>query len=65
LERYKRLQDALGEHQDSVVAAALLRRLASRTAQRPDSNGFTYGILHEREEQARRRARAAAADLIR
>jgi CHAD domain-containing protein len=65
LERYKRLQDALGEHQDSVVAAAVLRRLASRTAQRPDSNGFTYGILHEREEEARRRALADAADLIR
>lgn len=65
LERYKRLQDALGEHQDSVVAAELLRRLASRASQRSDSNGFTYGILHEREEQARRRARAEAAELIR
>jgi CHAD domain-containing protein len=65
LEQYKRLQDALGEHQDSVVAAAVLRRLALRTSQRTDSNGFTYGILHEREEEARRRALADAADLLR
>jgi CHAD domain-containing protein len=65
LTRYKDLQDALGEYQDSVVAGDLLRRLAARTPQRPDSNGFTYGILHEREEKARQRARAEAASLIR
>lgn len=60
----KRVQDELGEHQDSVVARATLVEL-SELARRHGEDGFTYGVLHARErEQAasprrlRRRARS-------
>ena len=45
VKEYQDLQDILGEHQDGVVAADLLRRLAAGTAGHPDENGFTYGLL--------------------
>jgi CHAD domain-containing protein len=55
----KLLQDILGEYQDSVVATALLRRLA---ADAPAEAAFSYGVLVARErqlaEQAREQARA-------
>jgi CHAD domain-containing protein len=58
--RIKRLQDILGEFQDSVVAEELLRRLAADAADRGEDS-FTYGVLvaEERQhaQQARRRAR--------
>ena len=41
------LQDVLGAHQDTVVARELLRDL-SREAE----DGFPYGVLHARQEQA-------------
>jgi len=47
--RYQELQDILGEHQDAIVAADLLRRIAAGTAGHPDENGFTYGLLYARE----------------
>ena len=47
--RYKELQDILGDLQDGVVAADLLRRVAAGTAQHPDENGFTYGLLYAQE----------------
>lgn len=60
--RYEDLQDILGEHQDSMVAADLLRRLAAGTPDLPNENGFTYGLLYAREldhaEQCRHRARS-------
>lgn len=59
LAQYQRAQDVLGAHQDAVVAAERLRRLAS-TAR---SDGFTYGVLYEREQQARRAARRKARKL--
>ena len=49
VKRYKELQDILGDIQDGVVAADLLRRIAAGTAQHPDENGFTYGLLYARE----------------
>lgn len=52
VEAAEALQKALGEHQDSVVARALLRRLGTA----PGESGFTYGRLHALEEQ---RAEAA------
>lgn len=60
--RYQRLQDILGEHQDSMVAAALVRRIAETTAEFPGENGFTFGVLHaaERERAERSRAKALA-----
>lgn len=47
--KYKGLQDNLGEHQDSIVAADMLRRLGAAAGIRSGENGFTYGILYANE----------------
>lgn len=47
--RRKDLQDVLGEHQDSIVAAAFLRSEGIRLGTRSGHNGFTYGLLYGRE----------------
>ncbi|MCW2528925.1 MAG: hypothetical protein JWM76_3785 [Pseudonocardiales bacterium] len=60
IEHYKAMQDTLGEHQDSVVAAELLRRLGAQAGSRGGENGFTYGILFAREKDAGKAARKAA-----
>lgn len=61
IRRYKHVQEVLGEHQDSLVAAEFLRRLGAAARTRPAVNGFTYGLLFANEQQAaavaRRRAR--------
>lgn len=61
IRRYKHVQEVLGEHQDSLVAAEFLRRLGAAAGTRPAENGFTYGLLFAREQQAaaaaQRRAR--------
>jgi CHAD domain-containing protein len=44
----KRIQERLGLRQDRVVAAAFLRRLGA-AAGAAGENGFTYGLLYERE----------------
>jgi len=62
--RYERLQNLLGEHQDSLVSADVLRRLGAKAGTTRGENGFTFGILYERElhcalavrEDARREA---------
>lgn len=46
----KALQNLLGEHQDSVLARQALREL-SAVAHAAGESAFTYGLLHEREEQ--------------
>ncbi|MFD5227481.1 CHAD domain-containing protein [Streptomyces qaidamensis] len=46
----KSLQNLLGEHQDSVMARQALREL-SAVAHAAGESAFTYGLLHEREEQ--------------
>ncbi|MFD5335829.1 CYTH and CHAD domain-containing protein [Streptomyces hawaiiensis] len=46
----KALQNLLGEHQDSVMARQALREL-SAVAHAAGESAFTYGVLHEREEQ--------------
>ncbi|TFV60259.1 CHAD domain-containing protein [Mycobacterium sp. PS03-16] len=60
--RYKKVQRILGDHQDSTVAADILRRLALSAGTTPGENGFTFGLLYAREQQiahdARRKARA-------
>jgi CHAD domain-containing protein len=64
VKRYQDLQDILGDDQDGVVAADLLRRIAAGTAQYPDENGFTYGLLYAQElhhaQESRRLADAWA-----
>jgi len=47
----KRLQDLLGDHQDSVVTRQALLRLANEA----DSDTFTYGLLYGEQEAAGRR----------
>lgn len=62
--RYQRLQDLLGEHQDSLVSATLLRRLGAKAGTTKGENGFSFGILFEREQRnarvAQNKARRAA-----
>jgi CHAD domain-containing protein len=58
--RYRKLQDLLGEHQDSIVSAELLRRLGAKAGPIKGENGFAFGILHEREEHNARTARTKA-----
>ncbi|GAA2724903.1 CYTH and CHAD domain-containing protein [Cellulomonas aerilata] len=52
------VQEALGEHLDSVNTVAHLRELAQHTSQ--PSTAFTYGRLHALEELTAERSRAAA-----
>ncbi|MGI5425789.1 CHAD domain-containing protein [Streptomyces sp. CA-179760] len=53
----KALQNLLGEHQDSVMARQILREL-SAVAHAAGESAFTYGLLHEREEQRAARVEA-------
>lgn len=55
-----RLQTLLGEHQDSAVSAAFLRRVGAAAATDGGQNGFTYGYLMAREEELARQIRAEA-----
>jgi CHAD domain-containing protein len=49
-QRMARLQDELGEHQDTVTARALLRDIA-HDAHAAGESTFTYGVLHELEAE--------------
>ena len=49
--RHKKIQSVLGDYQDTVVATAALRRLASIAGTAPGENGFTYGLLYARERR--------------
>lgn len=51
----KRLQTALGTHQDTVVARHVLRAAGAR-AYLAGENGFTFGLLHGLEQQRADRA---------
>ena len=53
----RKIQTALGQHQDSVVARALLADLGARS-RRSGETGFTFGRLHAQEEQLASRAEA-------
>lgn len=54
--RVEALQELLGEHQDAVVAAAMLRRAVDD--QQLGRSAFTFGVLHAAEQHAAERARA-------
>jgi CHAD domain-containing protein len=60
IKRYKKIQSVLGDHQDSMVAADILRRLALVAGTTPGENGFTFGLLYAAECDAARAARGAA-----
>ncbi|WP_407553179.1 CYTH and CHAD domain-containing protein [Streptomyces sp. Pv4-95] len=47
--RIKRVQQSLGDHQDSVVARGALRELAAQ-AQTAGEPGFPFGLMYGREE---------------
>ncbi|HEY0240938.1 MAG TPA: CHAD domain-containing protein [Friedmanniella sp.] len=49
----KEFQELLGEHQDGVVAEGLLRELGE-LAGAAGQNGFTWGLLHAREQESAR-----------
>ena len=51
VDRLKDLQDVLGEHQDSVQSMRILLRLGATTGAKARRNGFTYGLLYQREEE--------------
>jgi CHAD domain-containing protein len=51
VDRRKKLQDVLGDHQDSHVAAAFVRELGARVGTHEGQNGFTYGVLLGIERQ--------------
>ncbi len=48
----RELQDLLGDHQDSMVSAAFLRTLGGQVGISASQNGFTYGLLYEREHSS-------------
>lgn len=62
---YKRIQRVLGDHQDSVVALAVLRRFAVTAGTTAGENGFTYGLLYAREQHIADAAREKARGLSR
>jgi CHAD domain-containing protein len=57
--RMKRVQSVLGEHQDAVIARAVVRDLAIG-AHLAGENAFSYGLLYERDVCDGERLRAEA-----
>jgi CHAD domain-containing protein len=64
VKHYKQIQTVLGDHQDGVVASTTLRRLAITAGTTPGENGFTYGLLHAREQRAAAAARTRVRELV-
>lgn len=63
IKRFKTIQEVLGEHQDAVIAAGILRTLGARAGTTAGENGFTFGLLFERERRAAESARDEASKL--
>jgi CHAD domain-containing protein len=55
IKRYKEIQSVLGDHQDTVVARDMLRRIGAAAGSTAGENGFTFGMLYAREEQIAQR----------
>jgi CHAD domain-containing protein len=64
VKHYKQIQRVLGDHQDCVVASGTLRRLAITAGTTVGENGFSYGLLYEREQQAAEDARRRVRELV-
>ncbi|MDZ4235125.1 MAG: CHAD domain-containing protein, partial [Dietzia sp.] len=64
VKHYKKIQSVLGDHQDSVVAAGVLREMGSAAGTTVGENGFTFGLLYARERQIALDARSAASRLL-
>ncbi len=54
IKKAKSLQKLLGEFQDAVVSADVLRRLGATAGSTAGENGFTYGVLVAQEWQVMR-----------
>ena len=50
--RAKKVQQRLGARQDSVIAAEFLLRAGRVAGTTPGENGFTFGLLYQRERDA-------------
>jgi CHAD domain-containing protein len=61
---FKRIQRVLGDHQDSVVAAATLYRLGVEAGTTRAEHGFTFGLLYAREQGIQESIRRAARRLL-
>ncbi len=64
VKRVKQVQELLGDHQDAVVARPVLREIGIQ-AHLDGENGFTFGILHERETAGTRLVRSEVEDAFR
>jgi hypothetical protein len=58
------VQQLLGDHQDAAVARPVLREIGAQ-AHLDEENGFTYGVLHERESRGYPAAGYAVDDAFR
>lgn len=63
IKHYKHIQSVLGDHQDTVVATDVLRRIAVTAGTTPGENGFTFGLLYAREKRIGARCRKAVSRL--
>ena len=50
--RFKAVQEVLGVRNDAVVSRRILLAEGARSGVRPGHNGYTYGLLAERERQS-------------
>ena len=64
VKHYKQIQTVLGDHQDGVVASGTLLRLARTAGTTAEENGFTFGLLYAREQQAAEEARTRVRELV-
>jgi CHAD domain-containing protein len=64
VKHYKRFQSVLGDHQDTVVASAALRRMALAGGTTVGENGFTFGLLFGREQRIADECRRNARKLL-
>lgn len=61
---YKGIQSVLGDHQDTVVASSVLRRMATSAGATVAENGFTYGLLFSREQHIAEECRRQVRNLL-
>ena len=63
VKHYKEFQSVLGDHQDTVVAEEVLRRMGVAAGTTVGENGFTFGLLLAREQRIAEECRAKAREL--
>lgn len=63
IKQYKTIQSVLGDHQDTVVARVMLRRMGAAAGTTEGENGFTFGLLYAREQHIAEQSGQAVAEL--